>query len=599
MFFFKKQKGKTYFPLKRKIILILITFLCVLSIINITSFFTLRSSISKLNNMINIIVKINSFGDKKELDTIYMTYGNIIADYNEENVASLEKYINTYKNQLSDIEHLIKDEEGKTELLGFSNLITDYITLLQDGIKSAEKKDFSKIQEISVEISSQPSFIIENAKNLVAIELKYFSSEIIKINKNIYLFGIAVVMIIIIIFILGIFISLIFSNMLVKPIFNVSNSLKEISEGGGDLTKKIFVKTRDEIRTLSDYFNAFVAMLGKMIIQIKDVTDKTRKVSSELAVSSQESTSALEEIRINITNMKNKSISVDEEVIKISKMSGEINDNMTEYMKKIDDQYSTIQDSSSIIENMNISIQELYKNSESKKEISNNLIDIASTGENIMNKMISNNKNIYDSANIIADILKVINNTSSQTNLLAMNASIEAAHAGENGKGFSVVAEEIRKLAEETGKNSKEISKSLKILIANMKTSEESTVSTGKIFIEMINGIKNLSTGINEILELTKKYIAKNSNLNESIMNLNKVTDEIKTRYASIENNMKSMTNSIETIKMISSENKNGMEEATIGINQIFTSSELVNQAGTKNLDNIKILEDLIDKFKI
>ena len=599
MFFFKKQKGKTYFPLKRKIILILITFLCVLSIINITSFFTLRSSISKLNNMINIIVKINSFGDKKELDTIYMTYGNIIADYNKENVASLEKYINTYKNQLSDIEHLIKDEEGKTELLGFSNLITDYITLLQDGIKSAEKKDFSKIQEISVEISSQPSFIIENAKNLVAIELKYFSSEIIKINKNIYLFGIAVVMIIIIIFILGIFISLIFSNMLIKPIFNVSNSLKEISEGGGDLTKKIFVKTRDEIRTLSDYFNAFVAMLGKMIIQIKDVTDKTRKVSSELAVSSQESTSALEEIRINITNMKNKSISVDEEVIKISKMSGEINDNMTEYMKKIDDQYSTIQDSSSIIENMNISIQELYKNSESKKEISNNLIDIASTGENIMNKMISNNKNIYDSANIIADILKVINNTSSQTNLLAMNASIEAAHAGENGKGFSVVAEEIRKLAEETGINSKEISKSLKILIANMKTSEESTVSTGKIFIEMINGIKNLSTGINEILELTKNYIAKNSNLNESIMNLNKVTDEIKTRYASIENNMKSMTNSIETIKMISSENKNGMEEATIGINQIFTSSELVNQAGTKNLDNIKILEDLIDKFKI
>ena len=335
-----------------------------------------------------------------------MAYGNIIADYNTKNAASLKKYTNEYNNKLSDVKKLIKDEEGKTELLGFSNIITDYTTLIEDGLKNAEQNNFKKVQEISVDLLNKPFLIIENVKNLVSIELKYFNSEIIKINNNINIFGIVIIMIIIIIFILGIFISVIFSNMLTNPIINVSNSLKEISEGEGDFTKKMETVSNDEVGLLSGYFNKFILSLSNIIKRINILTEETRKIGANLASSSDETTSGLEEIRINVENIKNKAIYLDNEIMNSNKLTFEVKNLIGELNNDLLSQSNSIADSSDSVKLMLSSIGNLSKNSKTKFEVSRILLNTAIEGEKIIQNTIYEMENVDNSANFIMDIFK-------------------------------------------------------------------------------------------------------------------------------------------------------------------------------------------------
>ena len=397
---------------------------------------------------------------------------------------------------------------------------------------------------------------------------------------------------------LGIFISFFISSLISKPIKLIVKVLEQVVKGDGDLTTKINVTSRDEIGILSNSFNSFILTLNKMIKEIKELISKTERISSDLASSSDDSLSALEEIKTNIEHMKNKTDVLNTEINNSSKFSQEVNDFTISVGELITTQSAHIEESFSSIEEMTSSIQNEAKQLEAKTVISSNLETIASKGEKEMKETMNIIKKITDSANIMMKMLNVISDITSQTNLLAMNAAIEAAHAGEAGKGFSVVADEIRKLSQNTAKNSKQISNSLKEIIEYINVSKNSSSKMGEYFRNIILGIKDVSNSMFETKNTIQELSTGSTQIIEALSSLIKLNETVRDSSNSMTTKVSNITTSLENVGKISNDTKLGMKETMEGVNDIYKSVQTVSAAGLENAESVKNIEEFVKKFK-
>ncbi|MGP1454557.1 MAG: methyl-accepting chemotaxis protein [Treponema sp.] len=249
-----------------------------------------------------------------------------------------------------------------------------------------------------------------------------------------------------------------------KPLKTVSSLLKEISQGGGDLTVRLPVKGRTEITDLSRYFNETFEKIGAAVRAVGGNAKVMENVGEDLSASAIETASAIRQINLRIEDVKKQITSHASSVGAVGASLQVMKGTIEKLDGHIKTQSQTIGLSSSEIAGLVSNVKTVADVIENNLKTLEALNAATDQGKKVVTETVDLSKAVDDGSEVLLDTSVVIQNIAAQTNLLAMNAAIEAAHAGEAGKGFAVVASEIRKLAEESNTHGKHITSILKEL---------------------------------------------------------------------------------------------------------------------------------------
>ena len=390
----------------------------------------------------------------------------------------------------------------------------------------------------------------------------------------------------------------IFISWMLKPMVSMEQALEQISKDW-DLTRRLHLHRRDEIGTLGEYFNLTFEKFRKLLVGIKGKTvvlsDTGEELTSHMTVTRKE----IDGINSNIQIMRGQVLSQADKVNATAKSMEQIISGMNELNEHITVQAESVARSSSAIEEMLANVQSVTQTLVKNASNISSLAESSEAGRVEVQKVSTDIQEIAQESESLLQINSVMQTISSQTNLLAMNAAIEAAHAGESGKGFAVVADEIRKLAENSGKQSKTISTVLKKIKTMIDTITKSTGIVQERFGAIEQDVETVSNQETQIRNAMEEQGEGSRQILEAVNQLNSVTDLVRKASAEMTAESKAVMNQSNDLKMITAEVAGSMDEMTQSEDEISNSITRVQEISMENKENIDTLSEEIGRFKV
>lgn len=395
------------------------------------------------------------------------------------------------------------------------------------------------------------------------------------------------------------FINFFIGRFISKPVNRIISGLRENLSGTITLNREISVTAKDEIGTLANMFNEFTSKVKSVIEDLRQVNDKSKEIGEQLAANSEEVSVTIEEISGTTASFKEKTNTLDTEVQNVRQVIETTKESMTKISERTEDQSATVKQSSAGITSMIDTITGLSSMAKEKEFQLEKLTEVVHKSEGDISQTVSAIQDIADSATSIFDLIMIINQVAAQTNLLAMNAAIEAAHAGDAGRGFAVVAEEIRKLAETTSKNTKKISDSIKEILERIEKTRRMSENAGETFTMMQKEILSIAESIKQLLDGMNEMSSGSEQIHVGVQQMNSITEEVRSSSKDVDEKIQIVQDTMIKLSNLSTEHLRGIEEIAAGINEILSSTTTLTELGTSNSENITVIEKGIIQFEL
>lgn len=386
--------------------------------------------------------------------------------------------------------------------------------------------------------------------------------------------GIAVNSIVIILsiaaIVIGIAVALFLANYIVKPVQHVVGRMNQIAKG--DFTgEDLQIKSKDEIGQLSDSVNLMSSSLKGLVTSVQNVTDQVAASSEELSAGAELTTTATEHVVNNIN-----------EVAKGAEVSAEVATNSALAMDEVSVGVQRIAESSSEVAAMSQQSTDIAKDGNAKIERAVvQMGRISGTVESTSSII----KQLGERSKQIGDIVTAITDISSQTNLLALNAAIEAARAGEHGKGFAVVADEVRKLAEQ----SQDSAAKIKVLI---ERTQEDTKQSIQSMMNVVHEVQAGTLDVNEAGVAFKKILEAEILVAEQIHEVSAISEQMSA-------NSQEVSASVQEVQAIATQSSEGAQTIVTASREQLASMEEISESAKSLSEMSEALQNELAKFKI
>ncbi|MBB5219273.1 methyl-accepting chemotaxis protein [Treponema rectale] len=460
------------------------------------------------------------------------------------------------------------------------------------------KKNFSFVQNIGGEeyITYYNPLSVEGAEETWFLGVNVPSDEV-------YADGRRILNTLILIFIFTLVVVIGLSYFIIRRVVKEMNkgvaAMKNIAQGDGDLTVRMEVKNENELGQMYTYFNQTMEKLQDSISQVKDVNQTMQEHGLSLADNMNDTAASANQITANIESVNRQVQQQGKNVREATESMASVNKAVQSLVEDIQSQSSCVVESSSAIEEMVANIKSvtgiLQKNGDTIKLLESS----SENGRQSIDGTVLVTQKIKQQSETLLEASTVIQNIAEQTNLLAMNAAIEAAHAGESGKGFSVVADEIRKLAEDSNQQGKAITTNLTEVLSSINEVADSTGALQEIFSRIYSLTQQVAQQELTIMNAMQEQSEGGTQVLSAIKQINDVTVNVRAGSDSMQRENSAINEKMEHLSRLTDEITSSMEEMSLGIETINKSINSVNDLTRKNTENIETLGKAVDKFKV